>query len=188
MQGMKVAFPPHQDSRGRKDPLVICGRSPFIITCAGSPEQQGYFSGPSRGGGWFPRSVPGSSSRCARWGLPFFQRWCGPDRHLHRHWQHAAADKRQKHSQRPGVPEAYQDSAQLPRPDWGEGRLCGHVGSPCAGTKGWRSGSRQGWERSTGGWIGRCPDEDIWLFPTSVWMWNEAGTLYPALCIRCSGS
>ena len=135
---MKVVFSPHQDSRGRKDPLV--DTLPYIVTCARPPKQRGCLSGPERPGDCFcrPRVRPARAAGVLAERLPLFQRWCGQDRNLHRHWQHAAADKRQKHSQRPGVPEAHQDSAQLPRPDWGEERLL----PPWAGAGGWGSVSR----------------------------------------------
>lgn len=74
----EVVFPPHQDSRG-KDPLVVCGCSPFIITCARSLEQQGYFSGRRDAEGGFCSLCQGQAAGAARWVSAFLPAlvWAG---------------------------------------------------------------------------------------------------------------
>lgn len=50
-----------------------------------------------------------------------------PHRNLHCHWQHAATDQGQKHSQRPGFSQTYPHTTQLPSSDWGKPKIGTYV-------------------------------------------------------------
>ena len=58
---------------------------------------------------------------CSCWFLSSaFQRRGWAHRNVHCHWQHAATDQGQKHSQCPGFSQTYPHTTQLPGPDWGK--------------------------------------------------------------------
>lgn len=52
----------------------------------------------------------GSVPQCRGW----------PHGNVHCHWQHAATDQGQKHSQRSGFSQTYPHTTQLPGSDWGK--------------------------------------------------------------------
>lgn len=59
-------------------------------------------------------------SSCIFLTLAVLQRWSRSDGDVHRHRQHAAANRRQEHSQCTRLPQTHTHPAQLPGPDWGE--------------------------------------------------------------------